>query len=59
MTVQFWEHGRYLRANEPGPSVLIDLSDLDSYAIRDTVQIKGHKVWVTVLRKQVHFILVD
>lgn len=53
VSVQFWEHDRYLTTAENGPPSLIDLRDLESHAVRDTIHIKTEKVWVTVLRKQV------
>ncbi|KAF8873286.1 hypothetical protein CPB84DRAFT_1753316 [Gymnopilus junonius] len=52
LMLQFWQYGCYLGASDLGPSTLIDLQNLDAYAIWSTIQIKGERVWVTVLQRQ-------
>jgi hypothetical protein len=51
--VRIWEADRFLKGSDLGPPSLIPLEDLVCSAIRDTVDIKGQKSWVTVLREKV------
>ncbi|KAF8066846.1 hypothetical protein FPV67DRAFT_1670313 [Lyophyllum atratum] len=47
--VQLWHVDSFLRQGDIGPAPLIPLESIVCYAIRSTAEIRGDKVWVTVL----------